>query len=221
MRMEEQIVSSASGEYTRRVWRLEGAKDEPLCVFLDAEFYLDRMDVAAILPGLTSATCLFVSHVDGATRHPDYTCNPRYAEFIVNDVLGAFDGKDGHLICGLSLSGLAAAHMALIYPEIFPRAICQSGSFWWNDEWLTANIPPTQGKFWISVGDQETEAGISHPPTGLRQDVSQIDGARRVAEALREQGADVKFQPYSGGHDFTGWLKELPQAMMWISGSTR
>lgn len=229
MKLQEHEIESASGEYTRKVWLVPGVGDGPkrLCIFLDAEYYLDRMDTVSTLGNLAlpATAFLFVSHVDGEARHYDYTCNPRYSQFIAEDVaawvktrVGGISDR-GNLICGLSLSGLASAHMALTYPDAFSAALCQSGSFWWNSEWLTGHtksLSVQSGKFWISVGDKETESGISHPPTDLRQDVSQVVANVNFVERLRAVGAEVDYRPFSGGHDLVQWKEELPEALTWL-----
>ncbi len=167
MQLQEDKVESSSGEYARKVWLAPGVNDDDmtgprkLCLFLDAEYYLDKM---ALLPTLFALqadgivprlACLFVSNVDSAARHADYTCNPRFTEFIAKDVVNWAREQcseitpNGHIICGLSLSGLASAYLSLTHPELFPYALCQSGSFWWNNEWLrgqTSAFPASAGK---------------------------------------------------------------------------
>ena len=80
--VEETILTSSSKAYTRKVWYTEtGPSPETLCIFLDGEFYVRKMEAPALLAGLTtcgqlpSLACLFVSHIDGMARHQDYTCN--------------------------------------------------------------------------------------------------------------------------------------------------
>ncbi len=237
MNTEEHLVESASGEYIRKIWLLRGAQaqPQPLCVFLDAEYYLDRMDTLSILSDLqthspfSAVTCVFVSHGGETARHSDYICNDRYAQYIAEDVIGwvrqhcdGISEKD-HLICGLSLSGLASAYLALTYPQQFPRALCQSGSFWWNSEWLAQHAVSkfaARGKFWISVGDQEVATGISHPPSGIRQEVSQIVATEAIVRELKALGASVHYHLFAGGHQTAAWQAELPTAPGWLLQST-
>jgi enterochelin esterase-like enzyme len=114
MTPEEHVIPSSSGEYARKGWLVPGPQGMPqkLCIFLDAEFYLDRMDTLLLLADLEAAhasppaTYLFISHVNGAARHADYPCNPRYARFLANDVVRWIKARNemiqenGHLICG-------------------------------------------------------------------------------------------------------------------------
>jgi enterochelin esterase-like enzyme len=232
--MKQHLVESSSGEYARQVWLLP-APCEPaqkLAIFLDGEYYVNDMKAQSILLKLQKRRtippllCAFVSHLDNDARHRDLTCNSRYAEFIAVDLLGWLREKIpalpecGNLIGGASLGGLAAVHLSLTRPELFPLCLCHSGSFWWNDEWLLKNLgvmPPGQNKFWLSVGDGETESGVTHG--SLRQDVDQISANRHLVDALLARGAAVHHHLYKGGHAIKPWKNELPQALTWLLGS--
>ena len=170
-------------------------------------------------------TLVFVSHGEAAARHTDYVCDPQFARFIAEDVVSRARARvpslsaEHHVICGLSLSGLAAAHISLLYPTRFPAALCQSGSFWWEPDAFAHVVqerPPVRSRFWLSVGDEETDVGVSHPPTGLFQGISQIEGVERACAVLEEHGADVNFHRYRGGHGFEHWRAELSDALLWL-----
>ena len=225
-------ITSTEREYRRSAWLVEGPKtDHSLCVLLDGEHYLDDVDALPIFSTLMQRgsippmTLVFVSHGGAAARHADYLCDPQFARFIAEDVVSRARERvpslsaERHLICGLSLSGLAAAHAALLYPTRFPAALCQSGSFWWEPEafaHLAQEHPPVGTRFWLSVGDEETDAGVSHPPTGLFQGMSQIEGVERARAVLEEHGADVNLHRYRGGHAYEHWRAELGDALPWL-----
>jgi len=171
--------------------------------------------------------CVFVSHVDGKSRHDDFTCNERYARFIVEDLISwvqncnAGIATNECLIGGVSLSGLQAAYTALLRQEIFSFTLCQSGSLWWNDEWLTGfvkNCTTTGNQFWVSVGDQETESGVSHPPTNLVQDVDQISAVNRFVAALNLNEKCAHSHLFHGGHETRCWEAEFSDAIKWLLG---
>lgn len=226
---EKHTLTSVSGEFTRDVWVLDGPTDQahPLCLFLDAELYLNNMQAAPILTGLMQSgalppmTCVFVSHVNGAARHADYTWSESYTKFIGEDVVTWARARNAeiqaadNLICGLSLSALAGAYVALCYPQIFSYALCQSGSFWWlHGKEFT--LPRTKSKFWLSVGDKETSTNVSHPPSGLYQEISQIAGVEAMVMRLQNLGATVKHHPYHGAHAIEPWREELGPALQWL-----
>jgi enterochelin esterase-like enzyme len=74
---EEHIIQSASGEFSRKVWLLTASRGEPekLAIFLDGEYYVNKMDAPAVLTSLQQTgiippmVCAFVSHVSGEARH--------------------------------------------------------------------------------------------------------------------------------------------------------
>jgi len=233
MKLEEHIIESSSGDYSRKVWLLHPDQGVPekIGIFLDGEYYVNHMDAPSTVIQLQrsgavpSLLCAFVSHVDGEARHRDLTCNPRYSGFIASDVVGwlrahnAAIPEDGHLIAGTSLGGLASAFLALTHPGVFSCCLSQSGSFWWKNEWLKNNLsqmPRAKSKFWLSVGNKEIESGVAHPPTGLRQDVTQVSACERLAAALVEQGHSVHYDVYEGGHEIKPWKDELPKALSWL-----
>jgi enterochelin esterase-like enzyme len=229
---EEMTIKSTEREYARSAWLIEGPNTEhSLCVLLDGEHYRENVHAFPIFSTLMQRrsippmTLVFVSNGGAAARHSDYVCDPRFARFIAEDVVSQARARvpslsaERHLICGLSLSGLAAAHIALLYPTRFPSALCQSGSFWFEPDAfarLAQQRPPVKTRFWLSVGDEETDANISHPPTGLFQGISQIEGVERARAALEETGGEVNYHRYRGGHAFGPWRAELGDALQWL-----
>jgi len=212
------------GGTERKVWLqpAETGTPEKLAVFLDGEFYVNRMDAPEVLREFPVST-LYISHQSAAARHSEYTCNEMVGEWVINEVVPwameklHVTEREGHLIAGLSLSGLQAACISLWCPEVFPLCLSQSGSFWWNDEWLTRSLTPVPpARFWISVGDQETQSGLTHSPSNMRQDVSQVDACRRFHDALQKGGHESHLHVYEGGHDTNCWHAELPEALRWL-----
>jgi enterochelin esterase family protein len=215
-------IRSSCGGYARKAWMLRSGHSDSgrVIVFLDAEHYLRDLDCLPVIGELRKMermTCVFVSHENSAARHADYACSEAYARFIVEDVVEQVGStKGGHLVCGLSLSGLASAFVCLRYPEVFGGALCQSGSFWWMVQ-NGGEIPRTNARFWLSVGDEETATWVNHPPSGMRQEISQIEGVRVVADRLRERGGDVNYHEFSGGHKAAPWRAELADALRWLA----
>lgn len=230
--IDELTITSSEREYTRPAWLVAGPETaHSLCVLLDGEHYRDGVQALPIVETLMQRgsippmTLLFVSHGGSAARHADYVGDPQFARFVAEDVVGQARARvpslaaEGHLICGLSLSGFAAAHVALLYPDRFPAALCQSGSFWLEPEafaQLTRQRPPVKTRFWLSVGDEETATNVSHPPTGLFQAITQIAGVERARDVLAGTGGDVRYHLFRGGHAFEPWRAELGDALQWL-----
>lgn len=164
-----------------------------------------------------------MSFQDSASRHEDYLCNADYARFIAEDVVAWAKQRDPRIagtdpmLCGVSLSGLAAAYTVAQHPGSFSAALCQSGSFWWLAD-HAMSFPATRARYWLSVGTEEIETGVRHPPTGLFQRVSQIEGVESAAQSLASRGGTVHYNPYSGGHAFSCWRDELAPALGWLVG---
>ncbi len=229
MTPEAHEIRSASGAYSRNVWWVPADDASKLCVFLDAEYYLEKMNTAATLLELQATgaippvNCLFVSNLSPPARQEDYICDPEYSRYIADDIVGWAQtrvpqlGAGGHTICGLSLSGLAAAFLTLARPEIFSGALCQSASLWWNDEWLLHQVPASltqKSRFWLSVGDKERQSGLLH--VKLFQGVPQVDAVERMAALLAQRECEVHYNLFAGGHEIPPWKEELPQALDWL-----
>lgn len=205
-----------------------------LGICLDGEFYLDRVEALPLIEALSTdgaipaMSWLFIASGGAEARHSDFTYSTRFGRFVAQEVVDWARSQvtsidvEKHLVCGLSLSGLAAAHLALLHADRFSAALCQSGSFWWKPDLLeaaTLSHPPINTRFWLSVGDEETEVDVRHPPTGLYQDISQIDGADQARRTLEKAGGTVRYHRYAGGHDFAPWRAELPEALTWLVGN--
>ena len=228
----EDFVCSRWKSPGRRIWtlrpRLSPAR---LLVFLDGELYLDSVMAAQIVRELEDAgrlpptLSIFVSNSGPASRHADYVCDMDHARFLADELLPSVFAREPDIstdhvgLVGLSLSGLAAAHAALITGR-FRVAVCQSPSFWWNQEQLASSLPPASGSptaFWVSVGDHETEYGVSHPPSGLFQPVGQREACERVAVALQAAGYLVAQRIFRGGHDPECWREDVALALPWAA----
>jgi enterochelin esterase family protein len=212
------------------VWCLAPPAEQPTAavLFLDGELYLERVGAADLVRGLQERRAIpptmavFLSHGGAAARHDDFICSPDYARFVAYDVVGSVreehPGATEIVIAGLSLSGLAAAYTATRHPTVFRAAVCQSPSFWWKQAQFAEELPPASPagpKFWICVGTGETEAGVSHPPSGLRQELTQVTGCLLAAAALRAKGYRLDYREYDGGHDPAWWRDDLALAVPW------
>jgi enterochelin esterase family protein len=225
--LEETTFAGPETGIERKVWTQSAATDSPqtAVLFLDAELYIDRVQAPAVMQQeWPHALAVYVSHNGAAARHVDYVCNPTYAEFIADELLPWVLQQHPTLdpakmiLAGLSLSGLAVADIGIRYPDRFTHVICQSPSFWWEQDRFVTMIPPKPDQspaFWICVGDQETQSGISHPPSELRQESTQIEGCEHTRDALIQAGFSVSYRTYRGGHDPACWKDDLELALRW------
>jgi enterochelin esterase family protein len=233
MELPEFSVQSSCTHHERKVWLHKGPsqRSHPLCIILDGEFYLERLNATSLLTSamnkslLPEMSLLFVSWKSAEARQTDYLCKADFSAFIAKDLV--FWAKQQvpsireshHLLCGVSLSGLLSTFIALNYPLLFPYCLSQSGSFWWEHEWFgekVRELSPVTGRFWLSVGDKETDENVSHPPF-LYQKASQIFGVTNAVTLLKEAGAEVRFHMYEGGHEPGPWKEELLDALRWLA----
>ena len=243
MNTEQYTIQSSCGNYERKSWLIRGPKENnhPLCLFLDAEHYIDvepstgNMNALPIIDSMLksekvpSMTIIFISHVSGGARHEDYTCKLSYAKFIANDVVEWVKKEvpsitsEKNIICGLSLSGLSSVYITLNYPKVFSCCLSQSGSFWWKHEWfrtMASKLSAHNQRYWLSVGNKEIDVNVSHPPSGLFQEINQIEGVRKAVALLQEIGGKVNYNLFQGGHEVEPWKEELPIAFEWLLSNT-
>lgn len=224
-------VPGASLAAPRKVW-VQRAATPPAAdclVFLDAEFYIEKVQAPTIVLDLQRAGSLpavaavYVSHIDLMARARDLVCDDGFASFVAGDLLRWIERTLGRFerffLCGLSLSALEAAFVALRHPTAFRGVLAQSPSAWWEDERLAEVIAPglaSGSRIWISVGDQETEENVLHSPAGLFQKASQRDSVRWLAQALKGRCRALHYGEFPGGHEMACWGRELPRALPWL-----
>ena len=227
---ELQTFEIASTELNRTcmLWALPAKQPQnEMMIFLDGEFYLNRIRTLEILRELQQqqiipeTSLLFVSQGSPELRQREFVCNPGYNQFLVNEVIPFtvdqdWCGTTGHRLIGLSLSALAAVYAGLEHPDTFPRIISQSPSAWWNDEWLAGQIQESSNSLpavRISVGDLEIHENVDHG--GLFQKTSQLASCRQLATVLKDSGAECLLSEFNGDHRMECWEAELADAIAW------
>jgi enterochelin esterase family protein len=223
----------------RQVW-LQPPPDalsaETICILLDGEYYVERMNGPPVIDEFQRSKSVapfavaYISHIDSETRWTESKCNERFARFVSEELVPWVHSRFGHaggnlptILGGLSLTGLAAAHAVLCSPNSFSGIFCQSASFWWSDLWLV-NECRSHGrlpvKFRISVGSSETAEYVEHGPD-LIQRTSQVASNRAMRDALLQNGCDVSYEEFVGGHGLASWKADLPKSLMALLGDLR
>ena len=87
---------------------------------------------------------VFISMESVEARWLECPCYQPFARFVAQELLPWLSTQHQELrlvrkrtLIGVSYTGLAAAFVAKEFPGIFQRVISQSGSYWWNDCWLS------------------------------------------------------------------------------------
>jgi enterochelin esterase family protein len=125
------------------------------------------------------------------------------------------------IVCSYSRGGLGAAYVAWKHPEVFGNVLAQSGAFWRGNEggideaeWLTKEIknsPRQNLRFYVEVGSQETGTTPAGPIF--------IEANRRLSQALKTKGYDVRYVEVSGGrHDPINWRFQLAEGVIFLAG---
>jgi enterochelin esterase family protein len=189
--LREAVLDSQLLHNSRRVWLqgpMNGALPQALCLLLDGEYYVERMDVGPLLADLQAKNTLpplavaYLSHIDGFTRWSESFCNSNFARFIRDEAVSFaaaqfsdMTDKTPTILGGLSLTGLAAAHAALVSHDFFAGVLSQSGSFWWNEMKLVADVavmPSSRTKFRLACGSRETTPYVEHGPELIQRSLS-------------------------------------------------
>jgi enterochelin esterase-like enzyme len=234
-----QRFKSAHLANERTIWIREAAEPTKPCnlaIFLDGEFYRDRVDALTTVDDLTASSAIantlfvFVSHESIDSRWRECPCHPPFAAFINRELLPWLQSlypqtrhASERVLIGLSYTGLAAAFVALCAPENFTRIIAQSGSFWSDDcalakRYRTTPTPP-RAAFHLTVGSKETQTRVQHKED-VFQPISQIEGVRTFRDALVSRSIDVHYEEFDGAHEFGAWKRSLPAALTWALPNT-
>lgn len=233
---EERFASRILGN-ERALWLQPppgGMAPEALLLLLDGEYHVGPMVSPAVLNGLQRARripplfAVHVSHVERETRWRESKCNPALAAFLADELRPHAEACAGlrlpasaTVVGGLSLTGLAAAHAALLRPDAFGGVLSQSGSFWWRDGLLTETIrngPLLPLRFRISCGADEITEYVEHGPD-LTQRVSQVESNRALRDALVAKGYPVSYAEVPGGHEPATWRNDFPESLTRLLGT--
>ncbi|MFI5934485.1 alpha/beta hydrolase-fold protein [Actinoplanes sp. NPDC051494] len=185
---------------------------------------IDNLIAAGRIPPLVA---IFVDGHD-ATRNEDLApTSEATAHFVTHELmpwarkeLGVSPYPADVALAGMSLGGLAAAHLALREPSVFGGVISHSGSFWWpwaqhgEPELLTREVarrPRSDVRFYLDVGDRETFVVTPGNP-------QQVEVNRRFRDALRARGYEVTYAEYPGEHDYVNWRNTFADGLIAIFG---
>jgi hypothetical protein len=229
--LTERTLRCQSGMFERKVWSLAPAAGCPTAaiLFLDAELCLERVGAAAVVWRLQErravppATAVFLSHGGAAVSHEDSSAAPKYARFVARDLVGSVRrstrrDRDRDRRPEPERPRGRRTRRPATRPSSGRRYASRRRS-WWERGRFAQELPPatpTAPEFWISVVSRETEAGASHPPSGLRQGLTQVAGCVSAAAALRGKGHSVSYREYDGDHDPDCWCDDLSLALPWI-----
>jgi enterochelin esterase-like enzyme len=228
-------IASAILDGTRRVWTYAspGAslRDANLLLLFDGSIYLNRIPTPTILDNLYAegrigpTVAVFVDN--GGARSDDYYLSDTYNRFLTDELLPWVEREypikptpARTALCGSSLGGLAAAYAVIRRPDVFGKALSESGAFWvpgrhTNDhesEWLAryvARAPRSDAFFYLTVGSNEfTVAGES----------TLLASNRHLRDILQLKGYAYHYVEVPGDHEPINWRRVLPEGLIAVLG---
>ncbi len=208
----------AGGKRTVFLFHPPVAEPCPLLIVFDGEDYLKRVHLPHIIDNLIGLgqirpIALALIETGSAARIAELACSETMLFFLLNTVVPLAQAElnltapgDWGLL-GASLGGLMALYSALRFPDIFKRALCQSGSFAQDGrdslvfDLVRAQYNPAL-KVWLDVGRFEPL----------------LSANQRLAEVLRAHEYAVTCREYNGGHNYTSWRNEMEQGLLALFG---
>ena len=220
------LKSRYIGGGKRDVWLYQPPVTEPVPLLLvwDGHDYVFRAKLPTIIDNLISDKLIKPIALLCIQNAKSY----RYTEYLTGDAaifmatqlgiplaqahLNLLPPEDGaYGVLGASMGGLMALYTALRLPHIFGRVISQSGAFHLK---LTPETPTLV----------ETLFSYSQPPLQIWQDVGVYEWLYPYNQAFHQQltsaGYDVAYREFNGGHNYTSWADQLPNALRHIFGTS-
>ncbi len=198
----------------RRVWvYMPPRPAEGLLLLFDGHAYttlapaplvFDNLIAAGRIPALAA---VMPDSLDTETRMRELGANDEFLASAVDDLLplaGVRPEPALTVVAGSSMGGLASAHAALERPDVFGNALVQSGA-WSLAEGLLERAERVPVRWYLDVGVLED----------LKDFVEPVRAAR---DALREQGYEVAYREFPGGHDFFWWRETLAWGLLALLG---
>lgn len=217
---------------TRRIWVYTpyGYTEEQsaynLLVLTDGFEYLNYLSVQVVLDNLIAEkkilpiVCILIE--SSKNRYEELTCNDSFSKFISEELIPwAYEKYNitkkpqETIIGGVSLGGLAATYIAFKNPAIFGNVISQSGSYWYNSEWLTKQFESTEKlpiEFYLNAGILE-----DHP---YDDEPIMMEVINNMRDVLLSKGYNVKYENFQSGHDYLCWGETLATALIMLTGLT-
>lgn len=207
----------------RGVWLYQPTTDDavPLLVVFDGADYYRRAKLTTMVDNLIAREeirpiALALIENAGWARFMEYAASESTLMFLHNELLPfaaqhlrLLDADAGaHGVLGASMGGIMALYAGLRLPRVFGHVISQSGAFQVDPQFpfavfdLARHKPTLPRKLWL-------DCGIYEPLLAPN---------RAMAALLRERGIAFTYHEYSGGHNYTCWRRELPQALKAVYG---
>ncbi|WP_346938721.1 alpha/beta hydrolase-fold protein [uncultured Clostridium sp.] len=214
---------------SRRIWTYVpyGYKEikEPckLLILSDGFEYLS-ISAATVLDNLindkkiSNVICVLIESTKN--RYEELTCSDKYSDFIVKELMpwiyenyNVSKSPRDTIIGGVSLGGLAATYMAYKNPSIFGNVLSQSGSYWYDEQWLTNKFKESERlsiKFYLNAGVLEDNPYDTEP--------IMMEVINNMRDVLIKKGYEVSYETFPSGHDYLSWGETLGIGLIELLG---
>jgi enterochelin esterase-like enzyme len=217
-------------EGNRRIWAYtpygytENNSPYKLLVLTDGFEYLNFLSAPVIFDNLIDEgaippiVCIFIESTNN--RYNELTCNDSFSKFISEEVMpwaykqyNISRNSQDAVIGGVSLGGLAATYIAFKNSAIFGNVISQSGSYWYESQWLTTEFKNSEAlpiNFYLNAGVLE-----DHP---YDDEPIMMEVINNMRDTLLSKGYNVKYENFQSGHDYLCWGETLATGLISLIG---
>lgn len=224
--------NSSSLKNPRRVWIYTPYEytqnNEPynLLVLTDGFEYINWLSAQTVLDNLIESKkippTVGVFIASNSDRYEELTCNENFSNFISQELMdfiyenyNVSKEPQKNIIGGVSLGGLMASFIAFKNPNIFGNVLSQSGSYWYEEQWLTKefeNVDKLPINFYLNAGVLE-----DHP---YDDEPIMMEVINNMRDVLLSKGYNVKYENFYSGHDYLGWGETLATGLIALIGKT-
>jgi len=206
------------------------AKQYPLVVIHDGWDYIDH---AALIPTLDNLIArgdlppLIAALTQSPKRNVEYVDDPRHTDFIVEDLLPAFEARYNidprprhRVIMGASLGAVASLSVAARAPRVFGGGVLKSGSFIFDAKLLetrSALFGQING-FIDSLSIGERHLRRAFVTCGRFEGL--VTQNRRMGAYLRRSGIDTRYTEGRDAHHWQNWRDQTRAGLMWCLRET-
>lgn len=202
-------------DYEREIFLYRPSVKEPvpLLVVFDGKDYLQHGKLAVIVDNLIAdkhIQPIAMAFLPGAGRWRDleYACSDGTILWIdeivlplANEKLNLLDIKKQpgtYGVLGASLGGTMSMYTGMRMPDVFGRVISQSGAFTFPSREfsvvdLARNRQANDLQIWMDVGKLDFL----------------LEDNRRMSALMEENGYNVTYREYTGGHNYTSWRNDV------------
>lgn len=197
----------------------------PLVVIHDGWDYIDH---AALIPTLDNLIAkgdlppLIAALTQSPDRDTEYVDDPRHADFVVDNLLPAFEARYNisprprhRVVMGASLGAVAALSVAARAPRVFGGSVLKSGSFIFDPKLLEtrSDLFGQVNAFIESLTLTERHLRRAFVTCGRYEGL--VTQNRRMAANLRRSGIATRYTEGRDAHHWHNWRDQIRAGLMW------